>query len=239
MTLFFAFQLFGSSHLAVLATMLIAPMLLALLARMSGSARTAQLFAWLLAAIAIVSKIATYVFASINGELDARDSLPMHLCDWAGVAAVVALIARGQIAYELAYFWGLAGTLQAMITPDLKYDFPDSRAFTFFINHGVIISAVIFLTFGARMRPWPKSIVRVFAISQIYVLAACAVDYLLNENYGYFRAKPEHASLMDHLGPWPVYAILLEPLALVSFCIYYAPFFAADKLTGKKSNVSF
>src|SRR5438045_3532640 len=105
-----ALQLFGFAHLVVLVTMLGVPLSMAWIARTAGGERTVQMFAWTLATVAIASRCVAYGVALASGELHPSGSLPMHLCDWAGVAAVVALIFRGQIAYELAYFWGLAGT---------------------------------------------------------------------------------------------------------------------------------
>ncbi len=224
-----AFVIFGPAHWAILAAIVLFPLLMAALAQWARHEKITRALGWALAGIAIAGKLAAYGFAWRFDEINAREALPMHLCDWAEFAAIFALIFRGQIAYELNFFWGLAGTLQALLTPDLAFDFPDPRAFTFFINHGVIIGSVIFLTVAARMRPCPRSIVRAFACSQLYVFAAGAVDWLLGVNYGYLCSKPAHASLMDHFGPWPVYVLVLEPLALASYAIYYAPFFLADK----------
>src|SRR5579884_1046892 len=148
-----AFQLFGHAHCVILAITLGVPLAMGLVARFSCDEKTPHRFALALAALGICSKMFTYFYAMHIGELNWRQSLPMHLCDWAGFTAMLALILRRAIFYELSFFWGLAGTLQAILTPDLAQDFPDPRAFTFFINHGIIIAAVIFLTVGARMRP--------------------------------------------------------------------------------------
>src|ERR1043165_5703422 len=44
-------------------------------------------------------------------------TLPMHLCDWTLLAAMAALWFRWQACFEVTYFWGLAGTIQALFTP--------------------------------------------------------------------------------------------------------------------------
>ena len=43
------------------------------------------------------------------------------------VAIVVALLTGRERWLEVAYFWGIGGTLQAIITPDLRHAFPDVR----------------------------------------------------------------------------------------------------------------
>lgn len=57
----------------------------------------------------------------VQGGWSVRTSLPRALCD---VALVVAAIGcrwpSWVVGVELTYFWGLTGTLQAVITPDLS-----------------------------------------------------------------------------------------------------------------------
>jgi uncharacterized membrane protein YwaF len=56
------------------------------------------------------------------------------------------------------------------------------------------------------------------------------VDWVLDSNYGYLRAKPAQASLYDYLGPWPWYLLSLEALAVALFLLCYAPFALLDRL---------
>jgi len=68
-----------------------------------------------------VSSLARY----LTGELNCRQhALPFHLCDVAAFAGAVALLKRDPLAAELVYFFGLAGTLNGLITPALLQDFP-------------------------------------------------------------------------------------------------------------------
>lgn len=221
--------MFGASHLAVLGVIIGTAAGLVAWAR-HGDGRTRRNIALGLAAALVLNKVAVFWTVFALEHKSWQDSLPMHMCDWSGIAAVVALIWRGQVAYEMAYFWGLAGTLQATITPDLQYEFPNIRFITFFGSHGGTLVAVALLTLGLGMRPLPKSLVRIILLSNVYLVAAGLADWLLNENYGYLRAKPLHASLLDHLGPWPWYILSLEAAAVISFLIYYSPFFVMDRI---------
>ncbi len=157
------------------------------------------------------------------------NELPLNLCDWATVATVATLIYPNQRTYELSYFWALAGTLQGMMTPDVIYDFPDVEFVLFFVFHGGIIAAVLYMTFGLGWRPYPASLPRVIGWSLFYAAIAGFFDWILGANYAFLRAKPPFATIFDFMPDWPRYIPLLVGLGLLSTAVYYAPFFIWDR----------
>jgi len=161
--------------------------------------------------------------------------LPMELCEWITFTAVFALWTRKQIFFVLTYFWGMAGTLQATITPDLAYDIPHMFFFVFFISHVSILVAAMMLTFGFKMRPQPKSIWIAFLMLQGYLAVTMLVNWIFDTNYGYLCQKPLNPTLFDHLGPWPWYILSLELIAILSFCILYLPFSILDWIRDRNS----
>lgn len=177
-----------------------------------------------------------YAVAYREGWLTWGDGLPLDLCSWAAIAAIVAMLARNQTAFDLAYFWGMAGTLQGALTPNLPFDFPEIRFIVFAVFHGGIIAAVLFMVFGLKMRPYGKSIPRVIVWTLIYAVSAGLADWLLRVNYGFLRAKPEHVSLFDLMPAWPHYIPVLAGLAAVSVALYYAPFFVLDRVRSRRSD---
>jgi hypothetical integral membrane protein (TIGR02206 family) len=218
------FHAFGPSHWAVLGLSAALTVLLVWLARRPGRERTAHVLGVCLAVLLLGDEIAVVALAAHADLPTLKDHLPFQLCDWVIFAAVAALLWRRRLAYELAYFWGLAGTLQALLTPDLAEDFPNPHFFTFQILHAGVVVAVLYLTFGLGFRPTWRSLLRAWAWLQIYIVATIPVDWLLDSNYGYLRAKPVQASLFDYLGPWPWYLLSLEALSLLLFVLCYAPF---------------
>ncbi|HEY5895846.1 MAG TPA: TIGR02206 family membrane protein [Chthoniobacterales bacterium] len=225
-----AFQLFDPVHLAVLASIVILPLALAFAARRQPRSGLACGIGYTAAAVLVLNKIAVLILSHKHGALDLQNALPMHLCDWATIATILALAGRWQLPYEMAYFWGLAGTLQAILTPDIGGDFSDLAVVLFFVAHGGVIASILYLTLGLRMRPRPGSVVRIFSWTIVYAVAASAVNALIGANYGYLCAKPDHPSLLDYLGPWPAYIASLLVLACVLFFVLYAPFLIADKI---------
>jgi hypothetical integral membrane protein (TIGR02206 family) len=225
-----ALELWSASHLAVLAVTVFVAVSLVAASRFGGAPWLPGILAVGLAALLAVTKLAVLIWAITEGRLAWTNGLPMHLCDWATFAAILALVTRWQIPYELTWFWGLGGTLQAMITPDLAFEFPHFGFIMFFLSHAGILVAALFLTFGFRMRPKPGAIWRMMLLTNAYVAAAFIANGLIDANYGYLRAKPLHPSLLDYLGPWPWYLLVLEALALFAFALLYSPFYLSDRI---------
>ena len=224
------FVLFGTSHWVVIALTFLVPLLLVHFSRGDTRAHIAEYIRWTLAFLLLADWAAWMTLVYQNGWLDWGNALPFNLCDWATIAAVVTLIRKNQVSYELAYFWGLGGTMQALITPDLIQDFPDVRFVIFFFYHSIIIVAVLYMTFGMKLRPYPASIGRSLLWSSAYVGAAGAVNILFHTNYGFLSHKPTQATLFDFLSAWPWYIPELIGVALTSAIILYTPWFIADRL---------
>ncbi|HEX4535164.1 MAG TPA: TIGR02206 family membrane protein [Rhizomicrobium sp.] len=224
------FVFFGTAHLAAIALTFIVPLVLAVITRTIGGRQAVRFMRYLFAAELIATWILWYWLIWERGWISWQTTLPMHLCDWATITALITLLWPNQRTYELAYFWSLSGTVQALLTPELFYDFPDLRFIVFFAFHGGVIAAVLYLTVGARMRPYPSSIPRVLLWSLVYLAAAGTVDWLLHVNYGFLAAKPAAASLLDFLGPWPWYIASLAGAGVVYVLLLYSPFYLKDKL---------
>jgi hypothetical integral membrane protein (TIGR02206 family) len=227
------FVLFGPSHLIVLALTLVVPLVLAVVARMSNTplADRAVRIAFALWLMGIWVVWFWLIFD--RGWQSAQTILPMHLCDWACIAVIITMLVPNQRSYELAYFWALAGTLQGLLTPDLAVGLPDLRAVVFFGFHAGVIAGVLYLTFGSRLRPYAYSIPRVIAATLTYAATAALVDWAFKVNFGYLRAKPAQASVLDFLAPWPWYIGELIGIGLLSIFVFYTPWFIADRLRRK------
>jgi hypothetical integral membrane protein (TIGR02206 family) len=230
------FVFFGTAHVAAIALAFAVPLVLAVVVRLSGSGAFANAVRWAFAVGLIATYALWYWLLYSRGWMAVGNLLPMHLCDWAAIATIVTLLWPNQKSYELAYFWALTGTLQATLTPQLALGWPDWRFVVFFGFHGGVIAAVLYMTLGMRMRPWPASIPRVAVWTLVYGLAAGTVDWLFDANFGFLRAKSTDPSVLDLLSPWPWYIAELVPIGFALVLILYAPFFVADRFRQSRSN---
>lgn len=218
------FVLFGLDHLAAIAAIGLAAAALSLAVRGRSDGPLARGVRLGFASILATAIVVGFVLNGLRGRLTVWDFIPLHLCDFEIVLAVYALATRRQAAYELFYFWALAGTLLAVITPDLTRGFPSRQFLSFFAFHGSVVVGALFMTLGLGMRPRPRAPWRVFLWTNAYAAIAAVVDVLFGMNFLYLREKPEGWSVLDWFGPWPVYLLGAELLALSLFLLLDLPF---------------
>jgi len=183
---------------------------------------------WLrvLALVLVVDELSWWIFLGAGGQpgITLAYSLPLQLCDVAIFIAAAALWTRHRLLVEVTYFWGLAGTIQALLTPDLPQHFPSYPYFQYYIAHGGVVAAALVLVVGLRLRPRPWAVVRVAGITVAYAALVAAVDAVAGANYMYLRAKPPSPTLLDALGPWPWYVLAAGLIGFGLFAVLDAPF---------------
>lgn len=164
------------------------------------------------------------------------DALPMHLCDWALLATAAALWWRAPRCFEVAYFWGLAGTIQGLLTPAIDANLGWWREVAFFVVHSGIVVGVLFLVFAKGMRPVPASLGRVFLWSEFYLATALIVNALTDGNFGFLTRPPPTPSLLDFFSRdrW-LYVATINAVALAAFVLLYLPWWLVDLRRAAKS----
>jgi hypothetical integral membrane protein (TIGR02206 family) len=151
-------------------------------------------------------------------------NLPLHLTDVVTVVSVLALWTARPLLVELTWFWALTASLQAVLTPDLGADFPELVYWTFFVTHSGAVVAAALLVIGRGIVPRPGAVTRVFGATVVVAAAAGTANLLTGGNYMWLREKPDTASLLDVMGPWPWYILSAAVLALALFTLLAAPF---------------
>jgi hypothetical integral membrane protein (TIGR02206 family) len=224
-----AFQPFGLAHLSVIFLTITLPFFFAGIVRATKSRPVERAIVILLSAVMILNYAAYLIFIRRAGPVPWQNTLPLQLCDWGMFVIIVAMWTGSLRWLEVAYFWGIGGTLQAVLTPNLRFGFPDFRFFSFFLSHSGIIVGVIFLMLIRKYRPRFMSIFRVFAWSELYFVVTLIADELTGVNYGFLLHKPEAFSILNFLSDsWPLYLVQLHILALLFFLALYLPFALVD-----------
>lgn len=220
------FSAYGLSHLVVLTLFALGAVLLVVVGRRQTEVQ-ARLLSRVLAVLLIAAFLVALVYKFIQPTIDT--SLPLQLCDLAELAAAYALWSRRHWAFVLTYYWGLVLSSQALITPDIGTpregapDFPHHLFVTFFTLHVLVVWAAIYLTWGRGMRPrWRDYRFAVIA-TLAWVAVTLAFNAITGANYGYLNRKPPTASVLDVLGPWPVYLAVEVAIVLIVWALMTWP----------------
>lgn len=217
--------LFAIEHVAAVAVIALFAAGLVAAARLRPG-RWTTLASLLLAVVLVAAELGWWIYLASTGASGSvlASALPLQFCDAAIFVAAAALLLRRPLLIEITYFWGLAGTIQALFTPDLPQHFPSFPYFQYYLAHGGIVAAALFLVVGLRQWPRPNAVVRVLALTLVYTAFVGLVDAITGANFMYLRSKPPSQTLLDVLGPWPWYIASAAAIGLVLLLALDAPF---------------
>lgn len=224
------FHAFDAAHLTAIAATLVLGFGGAAIERMTRSRGFDIAVRSIVAVVLALNFTGFAAHGCLTGAVTWKQSLPFQLCDWATISVIVALArGAGPRLFEVLYFWGIGGSLQAIITPNLPFGFPDYRFLVFFIDHCGIVIGVLYLLITRRFRPTLSSFWRTWLWSLAYFAITLCVDQITGVNYGFLLHKPEAFSILSYLSDYrPIYLFQLNLLALMFFAILYVPFAIYD-----------
>ena len=223
------FQLFGTEHLIALAIIVLF-CISQFYFRKIWSEKDRKIIRWVLAIAIVVNESALHVWSAYWGIWNIQTMLPLHVCSVMIWASAYMLVTKNYTIYELVYFMGLGGAMQAALTPAdaAAYNFPHFRIMQTFIAHGLLINIAIYMTVVEGFRPTLQSLKRVFIWTNVYMVIIFFVNLAIGSNYLYIAHKPSFPTLIDLLAPWPWYIIELEAIGFAIFFVLYIPFLISD-----------
>ncbi len=225
------FELFGTAHNAVMVLNVVVAAGLVWVVRHYHSERVNRAVCIGFALILLVNQImnGVYRFVVDGGEIFIQEHLPLHVCGMSAILSVVVLLTRNRLAYELVYFWGLAGATNAVVTPALDAGWPEYHFIQYYISHGGIVVTAVLMTWGIGIRPTFGSLLRAFFILNGLALVMSGFNLLTGANYMYLSEQPVTDSPFLFF-EWPWYILWLEVVALVFFALCYLPVYLERRL---------
>ncbi|GLW43150.1 hypothetical protein Bamy01_27950 [Bacillus amyloliquefaciens] len=177
-----------------------------------------------------VSQICYHIWLLFHHAWSLKTSLPLQLSDLSVYLAMLMVMTKSKKLFAFLYFAGLGSAIQAMATPDLgAYTFPHFRYIVFFVSHGCVFLACLFMASAEKYRPSVHALWVSVLIVNLYGACVFFIDRVLNANYLYLMKKPKTASLLNVFGPWPWYLLSMEAAVILSFFILYIPFWLLKK----------
>lgn len=224
------FQLFGTAHLTAL-TIITLFCFSHLYFRKLWGEKEKKIVRWVFAVAIVVNESALHIWSVYWGIWDIQNMLPLHMCAVLIWSSAYMLVTKNYTIYEMVYFIGLSGAMQAVLTPAdaAAYNFPHFRIMQTFIAHGILINIAIYMTVVEGFRPTLQSFKRVFIWTNIYMVVIFFLNLAIGSNYLFIAHKPEFPTLLDILAPWPWYILQIEAIGFAIFFLLYLPFLIKDQ----------
>lgn len=217
-------ELFGVAHVAALLTTMGLCVGLSVALRRRPRAKLELGVRLGLAGLLVLATTMHVLWVIDNRGATVWEFIPLHLCDLSIFLALYALLSKQRLAAELLYFWTCSGTFLAMVLPAIDRGFPSLRFFIYFALHGGVVVTSVVLVYGMGLTPDKRSPPRAFGLTLIYMAAVAVVDFATGQNYLFLAHKPPQETLLDYMGPWPVYILVALTIGLGLFYVLNWPF---------------
>jgi uncharacterized membrane protein YwaF len=141
--------------------------------------------------------------------------------------------------FEVLYFFGLGGALQALFSPDIGlHGFPELKYFSYFLSHGTIVLGMVYAAAVYRLQIGWKSVLRIAAITIASAIAAWGLNQVFAlfppyelGNYFAMGYPPPNGSIIDVFaavfGPAPRYLAGLVLMGIGLIGIITVPYWGA------------
>jgi hypothetical integral membrane protein (TIGR02206 family) len=219
-----AFQSFTALHVVALFLVGLVILLLVSAGRAWRGTPRERKLATVVAVAILALRVGVLVWNVMPERWSLGRSLPLQICDLAAIGSALALLTERRWLWSIAYFWGLALSMQGLVQPDLAAG-PASLAFwLFWIHHALIVGAALYVVMVRGFRPEGRDLLVAIGAGVLYVAVVFPVDLLLEANYGYLgRGLPSQPTVLDWLGPWPWRVVAMVALGLVVMVLLYLP----------------
>jgi hypothetical integral membrane protein (TIGR02206 family) len=232
-----AFQAFSITHGIVIATLAVLTAIACILGiRWRGTARLRRLER-IVGVVMLVNWAAMIGYGLMPAHFKIGEALPLQICDLTALLAPLVLLTNQRPLRALLYFWGLGLSIQAVITPTLE-DGPGGLEFwLFWLTHGAILATPIYDLIARRFRPSFRDCIFAILTCAIWVLIVLGVDLWLGVNYGFIgNVRPEHPTMIDQLGPWPLRVYKMVFAAIVLLLAMWLPWGIAAKVNSRRGS---
>lgn len=152
--------------------------------------------------------------------LDLDVFFTLHLSSAAVVLTIITLTRYRQFLFDVLIYWVFLAVPQAIITPGIiRYGFPHLRFFHILWIHFMVITAVFYMILIEKQRPSKFSLKRALIVTHIYGGFVFIINLIFDTNYMFIGRKTSAVTIIDFLGPWPYYILVLDAILITTFVV--------------------
>ena len=231
------FSYFSFAHFAPIFIMFLIIFLLYRFRKQIREYKNEDMIRIILAALLLFSD-SSYFWHKIYLQVaEPANHLPITICGWAAILSAFMLLTKKQGLFDVVYFFVLAGSSNALITPAVIMDNGPThfRYYQFWLEHTSIFIAVFYMIFVWGYRINLKSMFRSFAVLLVLGVIALLVNNGIEGANYLFLATTEAGDsalnfLPENLG---LRILIMGSIITTLYILAYLPWFFLNK---KQSN---
>lgn len=212
------FKVFSNEHFFIIFSNVLFFLFLLLIANFFDKKK----FAKITAIIIFLVKASELVYRYMYNNEKITELLPLHLCNITLIFIIIMMLNSSKSIFQICYYWGL-GAIFAIVTPDIKYSFPNFMTISFFVTHFYIIFAIVYSYIYFKFKPTLSGYFFAFFTLNLIALGVYFINGKLGTNYLYVSRLPNFSSPLSYFGEWPYYIIVVELIYIILTYIIYFP----------------
>ncbi|UCZ55172.1 TIGR02206 family membrane protein [Bacillus shivajii] len=219
----FPFEMLSTHHIFVIGILITGAFILYFFRNFLKDVTTDR-HEFIIALTLIIFEVGYQVWLFQIGMWQSSHALPLELCNISLFLIILLLLTKHRTTFEIVFFIGIAGALQAIFTPVLNFGFPHFRFVHFFYTHIFIIWVCLYFVWVKGYRPTIFSVIKAMLFLNILLPLILFINKYVEGNYWFLTEKPRGVSLLDWLGPHPWYILSLQFVAITLFLILWLLF---------------
>ena len=156
--------------------------------------------------------------------------ISLHLCSISGIVGAYLLIFnRNRVLFGVWFFWALQGGLQALLTPTVTVGVYTLKYWFFYGTHMFLVITPFIMIYFMDYIPTFKDFKKSYLYLVILSIPVMLYNTVMGTNFMYISlsqdVRPITGSLLDILGPYPYYILILYGFVYISLLLTYLPFY--------------
>jgi hypothetical integral membrane protein (TIGR02206 family) len=177
----------------------------------------------------LVSSIGLDLSRIVDGTFLLSSHLPLQMCGITAYLSGIVVFYRKQFIFEFLYFWGLAGFIHSVLTPEFTTEVNTFTIINYYLSHSLIFVVPVWLMLMMDMRLKIGSWWTNFLYTQPLLIFVMIINWSVGGNYMYLAEAPLAENPLIFTRVWPWYILTFEFLVIAHFLIFY--------YFGKKSSI--
>ncbi len=154
--------------------------------------------------------------------------LPLGVCALSMYVTSYVLWTGNERVFRLIFPWAISGALLSLLIADLNYTFPHFRYLHYFGNHGLFLTANLYLLIVKKYTFNYQDLLKSSLALFLYACVMYPLNYLLDTNHLFLREVPHEVSFMySFLGSFWVIGFVISIFML--FHLVYLPVHVFNK----------